>query len=112
MRISVEQRLRRPRWLTVAVPFGSVVFAFLVAAVVLVATGHDPVSTYRQLFDAAFLEKQSIDQTLIVATPIRSLRSIARLADFESRCGASTDHTQAWVSRTITVHRPRSPPRH
>jgi len=84
VRISVEQRLRRPRWLTVAVPFGSVVFAFLVAAVVLVATGHDPVSTYRQLFDAAFLEKQSIDQTLIVATPL-AFMGLAAAAAFRMK---------------------------
>ncbi|HVP75758.1 MAG TPA: ABC transporter permease [Gaiellaceae bacterium] len=84
MRISVEQRLRRPRWLTVAVPFGSVVFAFLVAAVVLVATGHDPVSTYHQLFDAAFLEKQSIDQTLIVATPL-AFMGLAAAAAFRMK---------------------------
>ena len=84
MRISVEQRLRRPRWLTVAVPFGSVVFAFLVAAVVLVVTGHDPVSTYRQLFDAAFLEKQSIDQTLIVATPL-AFMGLAAAAAFRMK---------------------------
>jgi ABC-type uncharacterized transport system permease subunit len=63
--VTIEQRLRRPRWLVVAVPVGSVVFAFLVAALVLVATGHEPFSTYHQLFDAAFVEKGSLDQTLI-----------------------------------------------
>ena len=70
MRISVEQRLKRPRWLAVAVPVCSVVFAFLVAAIVLLATGHNPVSTYRKLFDAAFLQQGSLDQTLIAATPL------------------------------------------
>jgi len=84
MRISVEQRLRRPRWLTVVVPVGSVVFAFLVAAVVLVATGHNPVSTYRQLFDAAFLQNQSIDQTLIVATPL-AFMGLAAAAAFRMK---------------------------
>jgi general nucleoside transport system permease protein len=78
VRISVEQRLRRPRWLTVAVPVGSVVFA------VLVATSHDPVSTYRQLFDAAFLQKQSIDQTLIVATPL-AFMGLAAAAAFRMK---------------------------
>lgn len=84
MRISVEQRLRRPRWLTVAVPVGSVVFAFLVAALVLLATAHDPISTYRQLFDAAFLQKQSIDQTLIVATPL-AFMGLAAAAAFRMK---------------------------
>jgi general nucleoside transport system permease protein len=84
VRISVEQRLRRPRWLIVAVPVGSVIFAFLVAAVVLVATGHDPVSTYRQLFDAAFTQNQSIDQTLIVATPL-AFMGLAAAAAFRMK---------------------------
>jgi ABC-type uncharacterized transport system permease subunit len=84
VRISVEQRLRRPRWLTVAVPVGSVVFAFLVAAVVLLATAHNPISTYRQLFDAAFLQRASIDQTLIVATPL-AFMGLAAAAAFRMK---------------------------
>ncbi len=84
MRISVEQRLRRPWWLTVAVPVGSVVVAFLIAALVLLATGHDPISTYRQLFDAAFRQKGSIDQTLIVATPL-AFTGLAAAAAFRMK---------------------------
>ena len=52
--ITIERRLRQPRWLDVAVPLGSVAVAFLVMAVVLLATGHDPIDTYRRLFNAAF----------------------------------------------------------
>ncbi len=84
MRISVEQRLRRPRWLIVAVPIGSVIFAFLVAALVLLATSHNPVSTYRLLFDAAFLQQGSIDQTLIVATPL-AFMGLAAAAAFRMK---------------------------
>jgi general nucleoside transport system permease protein len=84
VRISVEQRLRRPRWLTVAVPVGSVVFAFFIAALVLLVTGHDPISTYRQLFDAAFRQKGSIDQTLIVATPL-AFTGLAAAAAFRMK---------------------------
>ncbi len=51
-------------------PVGSVVAAFLLAALVLVATGHDPVSTYRQLFEAGFVQQGSLTQTLTVATPL------------------------------------------
>jgi ABC-type uncharacterized transport system permease subunit len=84
VRISVEQRLRRPRWLIVAVPIGSVVFAFFVAALVLLATRHNPISTYRLLFDAAFLQKGSIDQTLIVATPL-AFMGLAAAAAFRMK---------------------------
>ena len=65
-------------------PAGSVVFAFLVGALVLVATGHDPRSTYRQLFDAAFLQSGSIDQTLIAATPL-AFTGLAAAAAFRMR---------------------------
>lgn len=84
MRVTVERRLRQPRWLTVAVPVGSLVFAFLVAAIVLVATGHDPVSSYRQLFDAAFVSTGSLDQTLIAATPL-AFTGLAAAAAFRMR---------------------------
>ena len=70
MRFSFERRLRQPRWLSLAVPVASVVFAFFVAGIVLLATGHNPLSTYRQLFDAAFVQTGSLNQTLIVATPL------------------------------------------
>ena len=52
--IAVERRLTQPRWLTYVVPFVSVAVAFGIMAVVLLATGHDPIRTYRRLFDAAF----------------------------------------------------------
>ncbi len=51
----IERRLRQPRWLIVAVPAGSLVFAFFAAGLVLYATGHDAISSYRQIVDAAFL---------------------------------------------------------
>jgi general nucleoside transport system permease protein len=66
----IERRLDLPRWLIVAVPVGSLVFAFFVAGIVLIATGHNPLSTYRQLFDAAFLQTGALGQTLTQATPL------------------------------------------
>jgi ABC-type uncharacterized transport system permease subunit len=70
MRISVERRLSQPRWLSVAVPVASLAFAFVVAGIVLLATGIDPISTYRQLVRAAFVESGALTQTLITATPL------------------------------------------
>jgi ABC-type uncharacterized transport system permease subunit len=68
--MAIERRLRQPRWLLVAVPAGSLVLALLAAGIVLVASGHDPLSTYRQLFDAAFLQPGALGQTLTQATPL------------------------------------------
>ena len=84
MRVSFERRLRQRRWLLLAVPVGSVVFALLVAALVLLVTGHDPLSSYRQLFDAAFLQTGSLDQTLISATPL-AFTGLAAAAAFRMR---------------------------
>jgi simple sugar transport system permease protein len=68
--IAIERRLEQPRWLSVAVPIASVGVSFLVMAAVLGATGHNPLETYRRLFDAAFLGSAAWTDTLISATPI------------------------------------------
>ena len=70
MSIRIERRLDHPRWLTFAVPAGALVFAFLASGIVLQATGHDALSSYRKLFDAGFISTGALDQTLISATPI------------------------------------------
>src|SRR5579862_2907719 len=80
----IERRLRQPRWLIVAVPAGSLVFAFALAGVVLLATGHDPLQTYRELFDAAFLQAGALGQTLIQATPL-AFTGLAAAAAFRMR---------------------------
>ncbi len=68
--IRIEKRLVERRWLTVAVPLGSLVVAFAIIAVVLAATGHAPLPTFRRLFDAAFLADGALSNTLISATPL------------------------------------------
>ena len=62
MRVRIERRLTRPRWLLFAVPAGSLVFAFFAAGLVLLATGHDPLPAYRELFQAAFLNDGALAQ--------------------------------------------------
>ena len=66
----LERRLDQPRWLSVAVPIGSLVVAFLLMAVVLLVTGHNPVSTYQRLFDSAFFANGALTSTLVFCTPI------------------------------------------
>lgn len=65
-----ERRLDQPRWLRVAVPIGSMVVAFGLMAVVLLATGHNPLTTYRRLFDSAFFANGALTSTLVFCTPI------------------------------------------
>jgi simple sugar transport system permease protein len=68
--VRVERRLVAPRWLALGVPVGSLVAALVLGAIVLLATGHNPLSSYRRLFDTAFVGKDSITESLISATPL------------------------------------------
>ena len=84
MRVTFERRLKQPRWLSLAVPVVSVVFALVVAALVLVVTGHNPFKTYRELVDAAFLQTGSLGQTLVSATPL-AFTGLAAAAAFRMK---------------------------
>ncbi|HVZ21513.1 MAG TPA: ABC transporter permease [Vicinamibacterales bacterium] len=84
MRLTIERRLDQPRWLAVVVPVVSVVAALVVAALVLLVTGHNPLSSYHKLFDAAFVQTGSIGQTLIAATPL-AFTGLAAAAAFRMR---------------------------
>jgi len=82
--VRIERRLRQPRWLTLVVPAGSLVFAFLASGIVLQSTGHDALSSYRKIIDAAFLSNGAIGQTLINATPL-AFTGLAAAAAFRMR---------------------------
>jgi simple sugar transport system permease protein len=84
VRVTFERRLKQPRWLSLAVPLVSVVFALAVAALVLLATGHNPLTTYHQLVDAAFLQTGSLGQTMISATPL-AFTGLAAAAAFRMK---------------------------
>jgi simple sugar transport system permease protein len=68
--IRVERRLAQPRWLSFAVPIGSVVVAFGVMTIVLLLTHHAPGHTFRRIFDTGFLGSQSLNATFVSATPL------------------------------------------
>ncbi|HET6175127.1 MAG TPA: ABC transporter permease [Gaiellales bacterium] len=66
----IERRSSTPRWLQVAVPVGSVAVALVVSAIVMLATGHNPLHAYRRLFEAAFTDPGALSATLTAATPL------------------------------------------
>jgi ABC-type uncharacterized transport system permease subunit len=68
--IRIERRLRQPRWLSYVVPTASIAVALALSAVVLGLTGHSPSSTFRRLFDAAFLGAAPLNDTIVSATPL------------------------------------------
>ena len=68
--VRIEKRLRQRRWLMVAVPLGSLVVAHVAIAILLAATGHPPLTTFRKLFDAAYIADGALGNTFIAATPL------------------------------------------
>jgi len=68
--IRIERRLEQPRWLDVAVPLGSILVAFAVMTVVLLATGHAPGHTFWRLLVTGFGSMFALNSTLVSATPL------------------------------------------
>ena len=68
--IRLERRLLQPWWLSVAVPIGSLAVAFAIMAVILVASGHEVLDTYRKIVEAGFTGNGALSATLVSATPI------------------------------------------
>lgn len=68
--IRIERRLAQPRWLSVAVPVGSIVVAFGVMTLVLLATHHPPLHTFGRLLDTGFGSKNALNDTFVTATPL------------------------------------------
>ena len=68
--IRFERRLDQPAWLSLAVPVGSVVVAFGLMTLVLLATGHPPGHTFSRLLDTGFGSKVAINETFVSATPL------------------------------------------
>jgi general nucleoside transport system permease protein len=69
-RARFEKRLERKRWISVAVPLGSLAVAFALIAVLLIITGHPAIATLRRLVGAAYFDEGALTQTLIAATPL------------------------------------------
>ena len=66
----LERRLEQPRWLLGAVPVGSIAFAFVLMAIVLVATGHDPRRRTAGCSTPRSSPTARSTSTLVFATPI------------------------------------------
>jgi ABC-type uncharacterized transport system permease subunit len=59
-----------PRWLNFVVPLASIVLAMIVAGIVLAATGHNPLTTYRHIVQASITQPGAFSQTLVSMTPL------------------------------------------
>ena len=83
-RLEIVRRLDpSPFWSRYAALF-ALGIAAVVSAVLLLATGHDPVATYRDLARAGFLSRTALSATLVGATPL-VFTGLAAAVAFRSR---------------------------
>ena len=68
--IHFERRLKTPRWLGPATPPIAVIAALTIGALVLWASGRDPVDVYQRMVRAAFTNPGAFSNTLVAATPL------------------------------------------
>lgn len=68
--IRFERRLEPARWASLGASLMSAVIALVVAGLLLLASGHQPITAYRQMFDAAFTSPGASSSTLLNATPL------------------------------------------
>jgi len=66
----LELRLERSRKLEYFVPVASVLLALIVAGVLLLATGRNPLQAYGQMFSEAFGSAYGFSEVLVKATPL------------------------------------------
>ncbi len=69
-RVRFEKRLDVAKRMTYLVPLMSVGAALVVGAILLLATGHNPIDTYHKVFSRGFGSRSSLSGTIGLATPI------------------------------------------
>ena len=70
MRIVFERRLEPSRLIAILVPILSIVLALLVGSLLLLATGTNPIETYKAMLDGAFGTTYARSETLVRAIPL------------------------------------------
>ena len=82
--IRFERRLDTPRFLSYVLPFVSVFVALVLAGILLLATGHDPLSTYKRIIERGFTTSGALSATLVSATPL-AFTGLAAAAAFRMK---------------------------
>jgi simple sugar transport system permease protein len=80
--IRLEPRLTRPKWLSLAVPLGSIVAALVLGAILITASGNSPLATYGRIVERAFGSVGAWSDTIVAATPLL-LTGLAAAAAFK-----------------------------
>ena len=66
----LEQRNSVSPWLIIFAPLGAIMFSFLLASILILIAGANPILSYAELFIGAFGSKNALAETLARATPI------------------------------------------
>lgn len=80
--IRLEPRLTRPKWLSFAVPLGSIVAAAILGAIIITASRNDPLWTFARIGDRGFGSVGAWSDTIAAATPLL-LTGLAAAAAFK-----------------------------
>ena len=83
-RLRVTPRGIAGRAVRFGVPFGALVVALLIGAVLLALSGSDPLEAYRTMFDASLNGWNPLTRTLALATPL-ILTGLAAAVAFQMR---------------------------
>ena len=68
--VRLQKRVDVPRWLSVVVPFASVLGALVVGGIVVAISGNDPFDTYSRILERGFTSEGALSATLTAATPL------------------------------------------
>ena len=66
----LEQREHVSPWLVFFAPIGAVIFSLMIASILIILAGVNPIESYINLFVGAFGSKNAIAETLARATPL------------------------------------------
>ena len=68
--IRLERRVDQPRWLSLAVPVGSLIAALVAGSLLIVFSGNDVVGTYQRIVQRAFTDDGALSASILAATPL------------------------------------------
>ena len=68
--LRLERRSSFPKWLNWVVPIFSIVAALVAGALLIAASGNNPLATYSRILHRAFLTQDAFGATLVAATPL------------------------------------------
>ncbi len=78
----LEPRLDRPKWLSIAVPVGSIAVALVLGAIVITLSGNSAMATYGRIIERSFGTIGAWSDTITAATPLL-LTGLAAAAAFK-----------------------------